>query len=232
MIDADIVSIDAVVSSTEAACSLADCDRLCAVALTWLAAPVSASAAERTSSMTAASFSQPRFASSRTCANTPGASPPIRCVRSPVDSAAKTRPTSANARAVVSISELMPSHMSAMWPLRPSSATRRDRSPSLAAFATCSVSSTAARSVSAALTCAVTSLAYLTTLNGLPFRSRIGLYDAWIQTSRPPLARRLYSPASNSPRPSFSQNRRYSSLAAWAGSANMLWWRPRISSSE
>jgi hypothetical protein len=31
-----------VVSSTEAACSLADCDSDCAVALTWLAAPVRA----------------------------------------------------------------------------------------------------------------------------------------------------------------------------------------------
>jgi hypothetical protein len=35
---------------TLAACSLAACDRDCAVALTWLAAPVSASAAARTSS--------------------------------------------------------------------------------------------------------------------------------------------------------------------------------------
>jgi hypothetical protein len=43
------MSIDAVVSSTELACSLAACDRLCAVALTWLAAPVRASAAARTS---------------------------------------------------------------------------------------------------------------------------------------------------------------------------------------
>jgi hypothetical protein len=41
--------MEAVVSSTDAACSLAACDSDCAVALTWLAAPVSASA-PRTSS--------------------------------------------------------------------------------------------------------------------------------------------------------------------------------------
>jgi hypothetical protein len=58
VIEADIMSIDAVVSFHRAACSLAACDRLCAVALTWLAAPVSASAAARTSSMTSASLSQ------------------------------------------------------------------------------------------------------------------------------------------------------------------------------
>ena len=51
-IDPDIASMLAVVCSTLAACSLAACDRDCAVALTWLAAPVSASAAARTSSIT------------------------------------------------------------------------------------------------------------------------------------------------------------------------------------
>ena len=43
--------------------------------------------------------------------------------------------------------------------------------------------------------CAVTSVAYLTILDGLPLESRIGLYEAWIQTSRPPLPIRLYSAA-------------------------------------
>src|ERR1700704_5338600 len=49
--------------------------------------------------------------------------------------------------------------------------------------------------------CAVMSVANLTTRNGLPFLSRIGLYDAWIQTSLPPLAIRLYSAAWYLPRP-------------------------------
>ena len=31
-------------------------------------------------------------------------------------------------------------------------------------------------------------MAYLTTLKGRPFRSRIGLYEPWIHTSRPALA--------------------------------------------
>ena len=44
-IDAVICSIDAVVSSTDAACSEEDCESDCAVAETWLAALVSASAA-------------------------------------------------------------------------------------------------------------------------------------------------------------------------------------------
>ena len=44
-IDAVICSIDEVVSSTDAACSEDDCDKDCAVAETWLAALVSASAA-------------------------------------------------------------------------------------------------------------------------------------------------------------------------------------------
>ena len=43
-------------------------------------------------------------------------------------------------------------------------------------------------------TWSVTSVANLTTLKGLPFRSKIGLYDAWIHTSLPPLPIRLYSP--------------------------------------
>ncbi len=75
VIEADIVSIEAVVSSTDAACSLAACDRLCAVALTWLAAPVSASAAARTSSMMLASLSQLALASFLTWSNMPSASP-------------------------------------------------------------------------------------------------------------------------------------------------------------
>ena len=66
VIEADIMSIEDVVSSTDEACSLAACDSDCAVALTWLAAPVSAVAAARTSSMMAASFSQLELASSFT----------------------------------------------------------------------------------------------------------------------------------------------------------------------
>jgi hypothetical protein len=54
--EADIMSICEVVWVTELACSLADCDRDWAVALTWLAAPVSALAAARTSSITAVSL--------------------------------------------------------------------------------------------------------------------------------------------------------------------------------
>ena len=48
---------------------------------------------------------------------------------------------------------------------------------------------------SRSFTCSVTSVAYFTTLNGRPLRSRIGLYAPWIHTSRPPLPSRLYSPA-------------------------------------
>src|SRR5262249_22257371 len=59
-----------------------------------------------------------------------------------------------------------------------------------------------------AITCAVTSEAYFTTLKGLPLRSRIGLYDAWIQTLRPPLPTRAYSADWNSPRLRLAQNSR------------------------
>ena len=93
-IDADIRSIDAVVSSTELACSLADCDRLCAVALTWLAAPVSASAAARTSSMIALSFSLVVLASFLTWSKWPSAWRVMRWVRSPSAKPDNTRPTS------------------------------------------------------------------------------------------------------------------------------------------
>ena len=78
---------------------------------------------------------------------------------------------------------------------------------------------------------AVMSVAYFTTLNGLPLRSRIGLYEASIQISLPPLPMRLYWPESNSPRLSFSQNARYSALIACVPSANMLWCWPLISGS-
>jgi hypothetical protein len=50
-IEALISAIDEVVSSTEAACSLADCDSDCAVAETWPAAFERLSAAKRTSLM-------------------------------------------------------------------------------------------------------------------------------------------------------------------------------------
>ncbi len=63
---------------------------------------------------------------------------------------------------------------------------------------------------------AVTSEAYLTTLKGLPLRSKIGLYEAWIQTSLPPLPMRLYSPAWKRPAASSDQKRWYSALAATA----------------
>jgi hypothetical protein len=71
VIEADITSIDAVVSSTLEACSLAACDRLCAVALTWLAAPVSASAAARTSPITRVRLSAVELALSLTLPNRP-----------------------------------------------------------------------------------------------------------------------------------------------------------------
>ena len=55
------------------------------------------------------------------------------------------------------------------------------------------------------------SVAYLTTLNGLPFMSRIGLYEAWIQTSRPPLPMRLNS-AGGTRRVQIGPEFRYSGL--------------------
>ena len=94
VIEADMVSIDAVVSSTEEACSLAACERLCAVALTWLAAPVRALAAPRTSSMMPASFSALEFASFFTWSKMPSESRVMRWVRSPSARPEKTRPTS------------------------------------------------------------------------------------------------------------------------------------------
>jgi hypothetical protein len=94
VIDAAIMSIDAVVCSTPEACSLAACDRLCAVALTWLAAPVSASAAARTSSITSASLSQLVLASVLTWSKMPSASRVMRWFRSPLARPENTRPTS------------------------------------------------------------------------------------------------------------------------------------------
>ncbi len=51
----------------------------------------------------------------------------------------------------------------------------------------------------AALRCSVMSVAYMTTLNGLPCASTIGLYVACTQTSRPSLVVRRYWPDANSP---------------------------------
>ena len=93
-IEADISSIEAVVSSTDDACSLADCDSDCAVALTWLAAPVSASAAARTSSMMPASFSLVALASFLTWSKMPSALRVMRWLRSPTARPPNTRPTS------------------------------------------------------------------------------------------------------------------------------------------
>ena len=59
------------VAEVLAACSLAACDRDCAVALTWLAAPVRASAAARTSPMTRVRFSAVELALSLTLPNRP-----------------------------------------------------------------------------------------------------------------------------------------------------------------
>ena len=56
---------------------------------------------------------------------------------------------------------------------------------------------------------AVMSVANLTTLAGLPFSPRIGLYVAWIHTGLPSRATRLNSPAWYSPSPRCFQNSRY-----------------------
>ena len=68
--------------------------------------------------------------------------------------------------------------------------------------------------MSSVLTASVMSMANLMTLYGLPSVSKMGLYDAWIHTSRPPLPKRLNRAAWNRPAASSSQNRLYSALAA------------------
>lgn len=55
---------------------------------------------------------------------------------------------------------------------------------------------------------AVMSVAYLTTFTWRPSPSKMGLYDACSHTSRPSLATRRYTPASNSPSPSLRQKSR------------------------
>src|SRR5262249_53186632 len=75
----------------------------------------------------------------------------------------------------------------------------------------------------------VRSVANFTTFHGRPFRSMIGLYEASIQTSWPPLPIRLYWAAWYSPRRSFSQNARYSALCFISGSTNRLWCLPLTS---
>jgi hypothetical protein len=77
----------------------------------------------------------------------------------------------------------------------------------------------------------VMSLAYFTTLRTRPSAPTTGLYEAWIQTSLPPFATRLNSPAWNLPFASSAQNLAYSGLATSAGSTNMRWCRPSISPS-
>ena len=94
VIEADIASIEEVVSSTEAACSLADCDSDCAVDETWAAALVSASPAARTSSLICASFSLLSLASFFSRSNTPEASRVMRWPRSPLARPPSTRATS------------------------------------------------------------------------------------------------------------------------------------------
>src|SRR4051812_33210199 len=110
--------------------------------------------------------------------------------------------------------------------------TEVSSSEALASVTALSVTfSMAAWRSSRSFTCFVTSVAYFTTRAGRPLTSRIGLYEPWIQTSRPPLPRRRYSPVWYSPRPSRAQNSRYSGLWRYASSTNMPWWRPRTSSS-
>jgi hypothetical protein len=60
----------------------------------------------------------------------------------------------------------------------------------------------------------VTSVAYLTILNGFPFMSRIGLYVAWIETFRPLRPTRSKIAEKNSPRRRRCQKSWYSRLAA------------------
>src|SRR6185437_7628214 len=61
---------------------------------------------------------------------------------------------------------------------------------------------------------AVTSVAYLTTLNGLPARSRIGKYEPSIQTDLPRLVMRRKRPVGGLPAPRSAQNCSYSWPAA------------------
>jgi hypothetical protein len=70
-IDAVICSMEALVSSTPAACSLDACDSDCAVALTCSDALASESAAPLTSATTCASLSTVLFAYSFSLANSP-----------------------------------------------------------------------------------------------------------------------------------------------------------------
>ena len=76
---------------------------------------------------------------------------------------------------------------------------------------------------------AVTSEAIFTIFIGLPSVPITGLYDAWIQTSLPPLPMRLYSAMSKVPLRNRSQNWRYSGLLAELVSTNMRWCLPTTS---
>ncbi|MNV93967.1 hypothetical protein D3C71_1887120 [compost metagenome] len=73
--------------------------------------------------------------------------------------------------AIASTSALMPSHNSAIGPVLSWVAIWPVRSPPCAAATTSRVCATACCSASESRTCAVMSVAYLTTLNGRPFIS-------------------------------------------------------------
>ncbi len=108
----------------------------------------------------------------------------VRCERSLLPCAISVAPTAmvsaANLiwpmiAAIASTSEFTPSHSSAIEPFLSAVDTRWVRSPCLAAATTSRVCATARCMAWFSCTCAVMSVAYLTTLNGLPLRSRIGL---------------------------------------------------------
>ena len=114
----------------------------------------------------------------------PAACSSVRCDRSVVDveiSAAAFETSRAVALIceitsdIVSSRPLTPPHSVAISPALPSSGTRWVKSLSFAEAITSCVCCTASCSAWLAMTCAVTSVAYFTTLNGLPFISMIGL---------------------------------------------------------
>jgi hypothetical protein len=99
--DADICSTDAPVRSTPEACSVADCDKLCAVSLTCPDAEFSASTALLTSVTILESFSTVSLVNFLSSPNAPSYGLSIVLVRSPSETAPITRTTSAMLSPVV-----------------------------------------------------------------------------------------------------------------------------------
>ena len=129
LMEADMVSMLAVVCSTLAACSLAACDSDWAVALTWLAAPVRASAAARTSPSTRVRFSAVVLALSFTWPKSPAYSRAMRWVRLPSANAWSNRATSFKPCSLVLIRPFMPLAKLAKNPVFPAADSRCEKSP-------------------------------------------------------------------------------------------------------